>query len=474
LSPITFTEELTMNAKRALIGVIVIVVLLGAGFWAYQQFLVVEPEVETAVTAPDPNTISVTTDLDLVTAEGQVVPLAQAFLAFQSAGQVAEVLVSEGDVVEADAPLLRLDATDEELAVVQAEAALVQANANLTTANAGLLAAQTGLQAAEVAVQAAEAQLALVEAGPSAAQIVLSEQNVAVTQALIDQAAGSRAVALEGATSAEIGAAEAQLAAAQAQLQAAIIQYQPTAQNEDVDDAVRQQAQLQLNAAQANVNAAQAALEELRAGPIAAEQVAANSGVAAAASQRDAAAAQLALLRLGARAEQVALAEAGVTQAQNQVAEAELRVQQAETAVSQTETAVTAAEVALQSAQTALDKRTLTAPFAATIAAVAAKEGQVVSAGVPVLTLADFSGWQIETTDLSEISVVAIKTGDVADVTLDAFPGETWRATIVDIASASDLVRGDVTYKVTLDLETDNDLPLRWGMTAFVSVDTTK
>jgi HlyD family secretion protein len=132
---------------------------------------------------------------------------------------------------------------------------------------------------------------------------------------------------------------------------------------------------------------------------------------------------------------------------------------------------LTEAEAALASAQSALDKRTLTAPFAATVAAVNVKAGQVVSAGTPVLTLADFSGWQVETTDLSEISVVAIEKGFTADVTIDAFPGETLRGTIVEIASASDVVRGDVTYKVTLDLENGANLPLRWGMTSFVSID---
>ena len=205
-----------MNVKRAVIGVIVVVVLLGAGYFVYQQFLAPQPEPETTETVVDPNTISVDTNLDLVTAEGQIVPLRHTTLSFLSGGQLAEAFVAEGDAVEAGAPLLRLDTTDQELAVTRAEAALAQANANLTTANAGLLAAQTGVQAADVAVQAAQANLALVQAGPTAAQIAVSEQTVNVADAGINQAAGNRALALEGATSAQIQAAEAQLAAAQA------------------------------------------------------------------------------------------------------------------------------------------------------------------------------------------------------------------------------------------------------------------
>lgn len=461
-----------MNVKRAIIGVIVIVVLLGAGYFAYQQFLAPEPGADTAETVVDPNTISVETNLDLVTAEGQITPLQQTILSFQTGGQLTGVLVAEGDVVAAGDPLLQLDTTDQALAVTQAEAALVQANANLTTASAGLLAAQTGVQAADVAVQAAQANLALTQAGPTAAQIALSEQSVAAAEASINLAAGNRSLSLQGPTSAEIQAAEAQVAAAQAQFVAAQKQFEPVSQNVDADAAVREEARLQLVAAQANVNAAQAALAELRAGPIAAAQTAANSSVAAASSQRDASEAQLALVKLGASEEQIAVAEASVVSAQKRMMEAELRVIQAETAVTQAQAAVTEAETALTSAQTALARRTLSAPFAGTVANIGVKANQVIAAGAPVLTLADFGGWQVETTDLSEISVVAIENGFTADVTIDAFPGETLRGTIIDIASASDIVRGDVTYKVTLALEDGITLPLRWGMTAFVSIDT--
>ena len=96
------------------------------------------------------------------------------------------------------------------------------------------------------------------------------------------------------------------------------------------------------------------------------------------------------------------------------------------------------------------------------------------SPGVPVVTMADFSGWLVETNDLSEVNVVTLQTGYDVDVTIDAFPGESLKGAILDIASASDVVRGDVTYKVTVDLDENPDLPLRWGMTAFVTVDTSQ
>jgi len=97
--------------------------------------------------------------------------------------------------------------------------------------------------------------------------------------------------------------------------------------------------------------------------------------------------------------------------------------------------------------------------------------GQVVSPGVAVLTLADLSGWLVETTDLTELDVVAVAAGLPATVKIDAIPNETLTGKVTDIAAVSSLNRGDVTYSVTIALDEASDLPLRWGMTAFVTVD---
>ncbi|MCP5097213.1 MAG: HlyD family efflux transporter periplasmic adaptor subunit, partial [Chloroflexi bacterium] len=243
--------------------------------------------------------------------------------------------------------------------------------------------------------------------------------------------------------------------------------------NEDItDEDVIEQATLQLNAAQANLASAQAALEEVLAGATRGERTAATAGVQVAVNQRDAAQSQLDLLLTGAKAEQVAIAEAGVVQAETAVSEAEVRVVQAESAIVQAQAAIVEAEAALTAAQSALENRTLTAPFAGTVAAIPVKIGQVVSPGSPVLIVADMSGWKIETTDLTELNIVALERDFEVEVSIDAFPGETFTGTVVDIATTSVESRGDITYAVTIVLEDGLDVPLRWGMTAFVTVDT--
>ena len=292
-----------------------------------------------------------------------------------------------------------------------------------------------------------------------------------MAEASITQAAGSRDATVEDASSSAVSAAQAQLQAAQAQYDQALKSYQPILQNDKSDDDVREQAQLQLNAATASLQAAQANLDEVLAGATRGQRTAANAGVQVAANQRDAAQAQFDLVLAGAKPEQIAVAEAGVAQAQVGVTEAELRIASAETAVSQAQAALVEAESAIAAAQSALEKRTLTASFAGTVASIPVKVGQVMTPGVPVLTLADMSGWQIETTDLTELSVVTIAKGFKVEVTIDAFPGETFSGVVSEISSVSDVVRGDVTYVVTVDLGDGVEVPLRWGMTAFITID---
>ena len=460
-----------MNWRRVVIGVVVVAVLSAAGFFGYQQFLAPQGE-EGADTTSSADDIALVTELDVVSAEGQVVPLAQTRLAFTGSGAISEILVAVGDEVAAGDPLLRLDTIDQDSALAQATAAVHQAEANLAAAQAGLQVAEAGLTSARAGVAAAEAQLALTTAEPSAAQIALSEANVGVSAAGVTQAAGNRAVVLEGPNSAQIQAAEARLAAAEAQLFSVRLANEPIVQDEDADETAREQAALRLNAAQNNVLAAQTALAELRAGATADEAQAANSAVGAAANQRQAAEAELALLLAGARPEEVTVTAVSVSAAESAVAEAELGVAEAETAVLQAEAALAESQAAAEAAQIALDRRTLTAPFAGVVAAVPVKIDEVVTAGVPVLTVADFSEWHIETTDLTELGIVNIARGFEVEITIDAFPGQTLQGEVIDIAEVSDVVRGDVTYVTTIALLAEPPLGLRWGMTAFVSIPT--
>ena len=417
----------------------------------------------------------------LVSAEGQVVPLFDINLGFQTGGTVTEILVSEGDTVSVGDALIRLESDDVELAVQQAEARLVSAQAALGLVQNQLALAQSAVGTAETQVTSAEANLTLTKAGPRPEEIAAAEANVAAAQAQINQAAGQRDTALNVGTDAQIRAAEAQVAAAAAQAQAIQDQYDTIidtcfdkpggGQVCPLYGAVEEQTRAQLQAAQQNQAAAQAGLDAVLAGPTAAQQQAAQGGVTLASAGLKIAQAQLDLLLAGATPEQIAAAEVGVLQAQVGVDIAKAAVTQAEAAITQAEAGVTAAEAGLASAQAMMDRMTLTSPIDGTVSRINTNVGELVGAGVPVVTMADFSKWLVKTTDLTELDVAFVNAGDSATVSFDAIPGETVSGTVTNVALMAGISRGDVVYEVTIDLDAAPDLPLRWGMTAVVDIE---
>ena len=123
----------------------------------------------------------------------------------------------------------------------------------------------------------------------------------------------------------------------------------------------------------------------------------------------------------------------------------------------------------MRAAQEVLEDLELRAPFAGTVVAVDLKVGESVVPGLPVLTLADLSAWQVETIDLVEGDAALLALGMPATITLDAFPGERFTGMVREIALEGEDRRGDLTYTVTLDFD-PGAAPVRWGMTAFVDI----
>jgi multidrug resistance efflux pump len=66
-----------------------------------------------------------------------------------------------------------------------------------------------------------------------------------------------------------------------------------------------------------------------------------------------------------------------------------------------------------------------------------------------------------------------VRVGLPVEIDVDAIPDVTLTGTVTDIATVSELVRGDVVYEVTIRLDEAQarELPLRWGMTVFVNVE---
>ena len=87
-----------------------------------------------------------------------------------------------------------------------------------------------------------------------------------------------------------------------------------------------------------------------------------------------------------------------------------------------------------------------------------------------IIIVANLDQMRIETTDLSERDIPAVQTGQVASVYIDALD-ETFDGQVVDIDRQSETVGGDVTYKVSIELD-QQPAGLRWGMSAEVEIQT--
>ena len=383
-----------------------------------------------------------------VISEAAVVPVRHAALSLSASGIVADVLVGEGDAVEEGQVILRLRDAHQQAAVARAEAGLESARAQLAGLRAGPRAQE--IATAQASLDASRARLGRLEEGTrpedvSAARASLTAANAAL-QRLFDGPDEHTRIA-----------AEADLANAEAALRRAQAAYDQVADRKDISMLPQS---LELQVATNGYEAAKARYDALFTDPD--EHLVANAQAAVEQAQ-----ATLERLMEPATENEFAEAEAMVRQAQAQVDLLLAGARSQEIAAA--EALVAEAEAALEQAQASLADTELRAPFAGTIAESYVKAGEQVVAGVPVVELADFSAWQVETDDLTELDVVRVREGNEVYVTFDAIEGLELAGKVVAIKSIGREKLGDITYLVTVQLD-EHDARLRWIMTAVVTI----
>jgi multidrug resistance efflux pump len=125
-------------------------------------------------------------------------------------------------------------------------------------------------------------------------------------------------------------------------------------------------------------------------------------------------------------------------------------------------------EARLEAAEAGLAAFSVVAPFDGVVADLDARLGGSIQAGEPAVTVADFSQWLVQTTDLTEIDVVHLEEGQPVLVSLDAIPEAELQGEILSIGQTFTENQGDIVYEVTIVL-TDTHPAMRWGMTAAVN-----
>lgn len=212
--------------------------------------------------------------------------------------------------------------------------------------------------------------------------------------------------------------------------------------------------------AEAQMLRAQARLEELQAG-------ARPQEVASATASLEGAKARLARAKAGSPPLEISIAEAEVRAAQAQLDL--VKAGQRPESIAAAKADVAAAKATLDQAKVALAETELRAPFAGTIAGTKVAKGEFVGTGTPIMRIMDTSAWEIDTEDLTEISVVKIAVGDPVSIEFDAIPNLKLPGKVTGINPLGESKSGDITYTVTVKPD-KQDARMRWNMTATVSI----
>jgi len=125
---------------------------------------------------------------------------------------------------------------------------------------------------------------------------------------------------------------------------------------------------------------------------------------------------------------------------------------------------LTLAKAQLDAAKDTLANYVITAPFSGVVADVNVKVGEQVNTDTRAVSIADFSTWTVETTDITELEVVKLSEGQKVSLIPEALPELELTGEITQISNAYTQQGGDIIYTVTIRVN-QTDPRLRWGMT---------
>lgn len=393
-------------------------------------------------------TIRPATDSSKVSAAGNIEVAGQQSAVLLVAGLVTEVTVEVGDEVAAGDLLVALDTVDLERAVQRSELELAAGKAQLD----GLLEPvdPADIAAARANLTSAKENLIAVQAGPSAIELAALETGLAAVQ--------------ERYRELEAGKSEAELTQLAVELHKSFIALQQAQEAYDKiayrgDIGSTQQA-MTLQETTIDYDAAKAAYEIATEPPSPADLQEALKAIKEAEYQLESLRQQPTAADLAAAEAQVAAVEADLAQLLAGPGEADLHA--AELQLQQ-------AQLGLEEAEGNLARAKLRAPIDGTVLAVEAEVGQQGAAGMLAVTLADLTNLEL-TVNVAEVDVGKVRTGQLAQVTIDAFPDRIFSGVVRRIAPASESEGGVVNYAVTIQLDNLDLDGVRPGMTAVATI----
>lgn len=372
-------------------------------------------------------------------------------LVFQTSGTVQDVLVNEGAVVTRDQPLAKLDTRDLESKVANAQANLAGAQARLKQAQQGN-ATPEQIAAAKASLESAQAHYDDVANGPTQAELAAAQADVNSTQA-----AYSAALKSASTSTSSLEASKAALEKAKNALNQAQAAYDRIggASNPNIgllpQSKDLQNATVDYQKALADYNTV-----STTSGPDAQSKIASALSNLQAAKKR--------LADLDVTTDELASAKSNLEQAKSSLAK--LTAPASETDIAIQQAAVQQAEQQLKQAQLNLDYATLKAPFGGVITQVNIVPGS--SSNSIAMTLLDRDPLHVEL-KLSENDVVKAALDQTVQLSIDSIADWKKDGKVTFISPSSTVNNGVVTYAVRVDFS-DNDPRVKVGMTSNVDI----
>ncbi len=386
-----------------------------------------------------------------VAGSGSVTAQQSLNLPFQTSGTVTEVLVKEGDTVQAGQVLARLDDRNLQLQVASARSSLESAKARLAQAQQGNSQPEA-IAAGEAQVASAQASYNKLVKGPSAPDLASAQASVRSAQAAYDAAVKSA-----GTSNSQLESSAASLQKAEASLHQAQANYDRVASNPDI---ARRSESLSLQTATIDYQQAKANYDSLSqtVGPDAQSKIA---SAAASLAQAEAS-----LAKLTSTVEDLTVAKASLDQAKANFAK--LTAKATETDLQIQQATVTQAEQSLQQAQLNLENATLKAPFAGIVAQVNVDPGSSANTATAAIKLINRNPLHVDL-KLSENDVAQVQLDQPVKLTIQSLGGWQTDGKVSYIAPAADNNNGVVTYAVRVSFP-DNDPKVKVGMTADLDI----
>jgi len=404
--------------------------------------------------------------IEEVSATGNVKPLSNLDLSFETGGQVSQVSVAIGDKVYKGERLASLSNSDLVAAVEQAKAGLKIAQANLSSLKNGSTPEQIAVNESQVQKASSDligAEINLINSIKDS--YTKSDDAVRNYTDMMIQSPRSPNPTLQFQTDAQLQSnITSERATIEGLLTAWEISSENLAINSDLNSAV--------NTADSNLTVIQNYLQNLA---FAINKLGANSSLSqttinlwktnvstvranidlslnnlsvainqyqSAFSSLDVAKSQLTLTKTGATSDQLLVQEATVEQAQAN----------------------------LDAMESKLDKSIITSPINGVVTNVNAKIGQIMQPGISAVSVISFGEYDVESY-IPEADIAKIKIGDTATTTLDAYGSDTFFPTsVIKIDPGETIIESVPTYKVTLKFASSSDSRIKSGMTANLDI----